>query len=636
MSNENTNHPDEKRSLKDEFDDSATADDLDDSKAKFLNGKSGLDDQCVIEVGSDVSFSGLGKEELMKYANDPFWVRTRMILFVLFWIGWVAMLVAAIVIIVVAPKCPKRPDQKWYQTDVVYQVNVKSFKDESNEGSDGAGIGDLSGVASKVEYLQSIGVNAFWLNSIYKSGDDSYDNNDVVNHKQVDESFGTMQAFDNLRKDTKKKGMRIVLDFIPNHTGKKHEWFITSENKEDGYENYYIWAPGKGPDPSVNPPNNWETVYGVPAWTYSTVRKEWYYHSYLSEYPDLNLRDESVLTNLDSVLKFWLDKGVDGFAVQGLQRLVESNETSYDEGTKGEHTVDQPQNQELVKRWREIINSYSDKPGRERVLIASIEEKGNNTVDYNNAGIHILMTEALVGVDDSCDQECLKDKLMQATEQSDILRGWQVDNENSPRFGSVVSGTLQKAWQAFHLLMPGTPFVYYGDEIAMKNGVIKPVDEKDPVAKLPGKMSRDPYRTPMLWTSGSNAGFCGSNVKPWLPVNTDYTYSSVEFNRAHLVGYTILNSFEDLVKLRSKESFQFGKVEINIFNDILYFTRKAEGFPSYLVAFNRGSKTAGFSDIADKLTLVYDSSGTNSVGTEFDTKTAPIGFSDGGVYVFEY
>ena len=146
MSNENTNHPDEKRSLKDEFDDSATADDLDDSKAKFLNGKSGLDDQCVIEVGSDVSFSGLGKEELMKYANDPFWVRTRMILFFLFWIGWVAMLVAAIVIIVVAPKCPKRPDQKWYQTDVVYQVNVKSFKDESNEGSDGAGIGDLSGM----------------------------------------------------------------------------------------------------------------------------------------------------------------------------------------------------------------------------------------------------------------------------------------------------------------------------------------------------------------------------------------------------------------------------------------------------------------------------------------------------------
>jgi phage shock protein PspC (stress-responsive transcriptional regulator) len=146
MSNENTNHPDEKQSLKEEYDDSATADDLDDSKAKFLNGKSGLDDQCVIEVGSEASFTGLGKDELMKYASDPFWVRTRMILFALFWIGWVAMLVAAIVIIVVAPKCPKRPDQKWYQTDVVYQVNVKSFKDSSKAGTDGAGVGDLSGI----------------------------------------------------------------------------------------------------------------------------------------------------------------------------------------------------------------------------------------------------------------------------------------------------------------------------------------------------------------------------------------------------------------------------------------------------------------------------------------------------------
>lgn len=150
MSNENSNHPDEKRSLKDEFDDSATPDDIDDSKVKFLNGKKGYDEQCVVEVGSDVSFTGLGKEELMKYANDPFWVRTRMILFVLFWIGWFAMLVAAVTIIVVAPKCPARPSLKWYQTDVVYQVNVKSFKDSQKKGEDGAGVGDLGGMYIRI------------------------------------------------------------------------------------------------------------------------------------------------------------------------------------------------------------------------------------------------------------------------------------------------------------------------------------------------------------------------------------------------------------------------------------------------------------------------------------------------------
>lgn len=143
MSNENL--PDEKRSLHDFNDSVVTADDIDDSNVKFLNGKQDLDDECVVEVGSDVSFTGLGKDELMKYANDPFWVRTRMILFVMFWLGWFAMLVAAVLIIVVAPKCPERPNMMWYQTDVVYQINTKSFKDNNKEGADGAGTGDLGG-----------------------------------------------------------------------------------------------------------------------------------------------------------------------------------------------------------------------------------------------------------------------------------------------------------------------------------------------------------------------------------------------------------------------------------------------------------------------------------------------------------
>jgi hypothetical protein len=153
MSNENSNsnQHDEKRSMKDEYDESATPDDIDDSKVKFLNGKQGLDEQCVVEVGSEVSFNGLGKEELMKYANDPFWVRTRLILLVIFWVGWVAMLVAAVVIIVLAPKCPERPNLKWYQSDVIYQINPKSFKDsqtldKDGKAEDGAGIGDLSGM----------------------------------------------------------------------------------------------------------------------------------------------------------------------------------------------------------------------------------------------------------------------------------------------------------------------------------------------------------------------------------------------------------------------------------------------------------------------------------------------------------
>lgn len=643
MSNENSNsnQHDEKRSMKDEYDESATPDDIDDSKVKFLNGKQGLDEQCVVEVGSEVSFNGLGKEELMKYANDPFWVRTRLILLVIFWVGWVAMLVAAVVIIVLAPKCPERPNLKWYQSDVIYQINPKSFKDsqtldKDGKAEDGAGIGDLSGISDKIDYLQSLGVNSLWVNSFYKSGVSSYEFHDVADFKQVDETVGTMAAFDNLRKSLKKKGMRLIMDFIPNHSGKKHEWFMESQNKTKGFEDFYIWADGTGSNPTKNPPNNWVTVYNKPAWTYDATRGQWYYHSYLPDYPDLNLRNEMVLSKMDDVLKFWLDKGVDGFTIQGLQRLVESNDTK-NEAIKGESTVDQPENMELVKRWRNIVNSYSNKPGRERALFADVMKKGNNTDEYYKAGLHIVMSHALLNVDPgACDQECLKDRLVMATADGH-WNGWMVDNENNPRFGSLVSDTLQKAWQVLHLLLPGTPFVYYGDEIAMTNGVVSSSLIKDPVATQLGQPSRDPYRTPMLWSNGINAGFSVNGTTPWLPVNGDSISKNVEFNSAHLVGYTALRSFKDLVSLRSKESFQFGNIEMGVLHDdILYFTRKATGFPSYLVAINRGAKTAAFGSIASKLTLRYDSSGADNVGKVYDTSVAPIGFSDGEVYVFEF
>lgn len=639
--NENSNHPEEKKSLREDFDESATADELDDSKVKFLNGgKRDLEDpHVVVEVGSDVSFTGLGKEELMQYANDPFWVRLRMILFIIFWVGWIAMLVAAIVIIVVAPKCPERPDLKWYQTETLYQVNPKSFRDTSKQGDLGAGVGDIKGINNKVGYLQDLGANAIWINAFYKAGAKSYDGNDVVDHTMVDELYGTMADFDALRKATKKKGMKLVLDFIPNHTGKKSEWFIKSQSKDAEYADFYIWADGAGSDPANTPPNNWVTEYGKPAWQYDATRKQWYYYSYLPEYPDLNLRNPVVLAKLDGVLRFWLDKGVDGFAVQGLQRLVEFNDTTQDESSAGDKTVDQEENLALVRRWRGIMNSYSDKPGRERALFANINAVGNNTKLYHGAGIHVVITDVLSTIDPaSCDSACFVKTITEA-QMEGVWMGWMLNNEDTMRFGSRVERKLQPAFQALHLLLPGTAIVYYGDEIGMTSGAVKPAAEtiKDPLTTV-GMPSRSSYRLPMMWTSKENAGFCDDDVTPWLPVNPDNKSTSVEYNNAHMVGYTILNSFHDLQKLREKESIQFGSFEIKLLNnEVVYFTRKAPGFPSYLVAINRGGKSAGLASVADQMSLVYDSNGSDDVGSTFDTKHTPIGFSAAGeVYVFEY
>jgi len=190
--------------------------------------------------------------------------------------------------------------------------------------------------------------------------------------------------------------------------------------------------------------------------------------------------------------------------------------------------------------------------------------------------------------------------------------------------------------------------IYYGDEIAMLNGVVGANATEDPLAKL-GQPSRDPFRTPMLWNNGENAGFCAKNVTPWLPVNAEYKSANVEYNNGYMVGYTALNSFKDLAALRSKESFQWGPVKFELLNkDVMYFTRKAEGFPGYVVVINRGGKSSySFASIAEKLTMVYDSAGSlqdSKTGVSkttdlpvYNTKERHIGFTEEGeVYVFKY
>ncbi|XP_052769198.1 maltase 2-like [Mya arenaria] len=630
MANENSNNPEVDQ---DKFDETAMDENMDDSKMKFLNAN-GDDPHVKVEISSssdgDGSFTGLGKEELMKYATDPFWVRTRKILFGLFWIGWVGMLVAAILIIVFAPKCPERPDLKWFQKDVIYQIQPKSFKDTTKDPTSvGAGVGDLQGILEKVPYLEDLGANTMWINSIFKSGG-LYDGNDVEDHKAVDEIFGGMAAFDLLRKETKKKGMKMILDFIPNHTGKKHEWFVKSEAKDADYADFYIWADGD----SSTPPNNWKTTYGEPAWTYSADRKQWYYHSYMPEYPDLNLRNDEVIGQLDGIMRFWLEKGIDGFAIQGLQRLVEGNDTSAIEFETGEQTNDQPENLKLVSRWRGIVDSFSDKPGRERALIGSVAGNANLTAEYAQAGMHVVTSQALVGLNPAvCNQACFKETLEKSTGASG-WKGWMVDNENSGRFASLLDSTQQMAMQVLHLLLPGTPIIYYGDEIGMKNGQVSSATVKDPLnAFITG---RDAYRTPMLWKNMPNAGFCAADITPWLPIG-DFESETVEYNHAHLQGYNIFKSFNDLTVLRKNEAFQFGSIEIGLLNDqILYFTRKAKGFPSYLVVINKGARTVGFSDVADSMTLVYDSAGVDRVGETFNLKEAPIAFANGEIYVFQF
>ena len=269
--------------------------------------------------------------------------KTRLILVALFGVVVLVLVVVAIVIIAVSPRCsPKTTpapgkanetdDDSWWKHAVIYQLYPRSFFDNSGDGN-----GDLKGISSKLDYFAELGVNALLLNPIYKSNG-GYD---VENYTSIDTLFGNMDDFENLLKDAKEKGLKIIMDFIPNHTSKKHPWFEESKkSKNDAKRDWYIWRNGTGEN-GTEPPNNWLSVSGGSAWTYDSASKQFYLHQFKEEQPDLNLRNQEVKDELKKAIKFWLDKGVDGFRFDSVQYYAE-NDTFEDEPTLAGYNASNP------------------------------------------------------------------------------------------------------------------------------------------------------------------------------------------------------------------------------------------------------------------------------------------------------
>ena len=269
--------------------------------------------------------------------------KTRLILVALFGVVVLVLVVVAIIIIAVSPRCsPKTTpapgkanetgDDSWWKHAVIYQLYPRSFFDNSGDGN-----GDLKGISSKLDYFAELGVNALLLNPIYKSNG-GYD---VENYTSIDTLFGNMDDFENLLKDAKEKGLKIIMDFIPNHTSKKHPWFEESKKSKTGPKrDWYIWRNGTG-DNGTEPPNNWLSVSGGSAWTYDSTSKQFYLHQFKEEQPDLNLRNQEVKDELKKAMKFWLDKGVDGFRFDSVQYYAE-NDTFEDEPTLAGYNASNP------------------------------------------------------------------------------------------------------------------------------------------------------------------------------------------------------------------------------------------------------------------------------------------------------
>ncbi len=467
------------------------------------------------------------------------------------------------------------PRNHWHETTIIYQIYPRSFFDANDDG-----IGDLRGIIEKFDHLVQLGINAIWLSPIFKSphADFGYD---VEDYYQIDPIFGTMRDFDELLSLAHDHGIKILLDMVLNHTSNKHQWFQESEkNRNNPFRDYYIWRDGKKPR-GKKPPNNWKSVFGGSAWTYDSNTEQWYYHHFLPEQPDLNYRNPKVKEEMFKVVKFWLDKGVDGFRLDVIHHIFEDpdlkdNPWSWrlfpsdhsDAFLFQEHKYcqDLPENIEFVRELRAVVDEY-DPP---RLLLGEVlgpPERIRKYYGPNNDGLHLVFNFTFT----SCPFNAKKFLKVISTIEATLPEPYQpcyvLSNHDRPRMISRVRNDERKArLLAFlQLTLRGTPVIYYGEEIGMRQARIPRNRLQDPVGKKfwlsPIPVGRDGCRTPMQWSDDKNAGFSNCEEDDlWLPVEKHY--QSINVNRQQANPHSMLSFYRALMKFRKEsETLLFGTLD---------------------------------------------------------------------------
>jgi alpha-glucosidase len=467
----------------------------------------------------------------------------------------------------------------WWQDGVIYQVYPRSFQDTTGDG-----VGDLPGILARLDYLVALGIDAVWISPFYPSpmADFGYD---VSDYTDVDPLFGTLDDFDRLVEGIHERGMKLILDFVPNHTSEQHSWFLDSKrSRKSKKRDWYLWrdpAPvskaNDGP-PESRPPNNWMSHFGGSAWTYDEATGQFYCHSFLKQQPDLNWRNPEVRAAVYDAMRFWLERGpggrgVDGFRMDVLWLLIKDdqfrNNLANPEWHPGDssfwsvlptYTADQPETHEIVAEMRALLDQYAA-TGEEptpRVLIGEIYLPLADLVRYYGlpgpgagrlSGAQMPFNFQLIQTPWSAEAI---GKLIEEYEgllPSGAWPNWVLGNHDQPRVASRIGTDQARVAMMLLLTLRGTPTMYYGDEIGMMDGRIAPDQVQDPAEKnQPGiGQGRDPERTPMLWDHTPQAGF--TTAIPWLPVNEDYPRRSVEAQQRD--PRSMLHLTKDLLHLRS-------------------------------------------------------------------------------------
>lgn len=468
----------------------------------------------------------------------------------------------------------------WWKSWIIYQIYPRSFQD-----TDGDGVGDLPGIISRLDYLVSLGIDAVWISPIYPSpmADFGYD---VSDYCSVHPIFGSLDDFNRLVTAAHERGLKLILDYVPNHTSSHHRWFVESRSSRDSPKrNWYIWRDAK---PDGSPPNNWLSEFGGSAWTWDEASGQYYYHAYLKEQPDLNWRNPAVCEALLDVLRFWFDCGVDGFRVDAIHHLIKDElfrdnppNPDWREGMSPSrrlirtYTMDRPEVHDAVAAMRRIADAY-----RDRVLIGEAYLPIDRLMAYYGvdlSGFHLPFNFHLLSTPWHPVAVATLIEAYEAALPQGGWPNWVLGNHDRSRVASRLGGEQARVAAMLLLTLRGTPTLYQGEEIGMTDVPIPTDEVQDPWERnVPGMgLGRDPERTPMQWDGTAHAGF--TTGEPWLSVGPDHRMVNVAAQEED--PRSMLALYRTLARLRRTEFALSvgGYVPATADESVLSYERRHEG-----------------------------------------------------------
>lgn len=487
---------------------------------------------------------------------------------------------------------------RWWQRGTIYQIYPRSFQD-----TNGDGVGDLPGIIERLDYLHWLGVDAVWLSPIYPSpmADFGYD---VSDYTAIDPVFGTLDDLDRLVEHAHALGLKVILDYVPNHSSDQHPWFQAARSsRDDPHRDWYIW---RDPAPDGGPPNNWQSTFGGSAWTWDARTGQYYYHAFLPEQPDLNWHNPELRAAMLDVLRFWLDRGVDGFRVDVISQLIKDpdfrDNPPHPDDPDGLlvfplYSRDLPEVHTVIAEMRRTLDEYPD-----RLLIGEAYLPIDRLMAYygtNGGGVHIPFNFQLILRPWRAEVVAATIREYEAALPVGGWPNWVLGNHDQRRVATRIGAAQARVAAMLLLTLRGTPTLYYGDEIGMYDVAIPPERMLDPVAhRLGPSEGRDPARTPMQWDATTHAGF--TDGEPWLPIPRDAREINVARERED--PRSMLTLHRRLLALRRAEpALQIGRLDdVEDDGDLVTYTR-TDGKTRFRVLLNLGHEARRYAPASGSL-----------------------------------